>query len=116
MIRADSPDSVRKHGVFVCGKKNIFFDVVSCPVPKAVVIYLLAFNVYVISIYRPPSYNSEQDTAIIDFLYDFCANKEIVLQGDSNLSHPKWSSKIVAAINTPMPDVASYEMFILLGL
>ena len=116
MIRADSPDSVRKHGVVVYVKKNISFDVVSCPVPNAVVIYLFAFNVYVISIYRPPSYSSEQDTAIIDFLYDFCTNKEIVLQGDLNLPDLKWSSEIVAAPNTPMPDVAFYETFILLGL
>ena len=52
-------------------KKNISFDVVTCPIPNAVVIYLLSFNVYVISMYRPPSYNSEQDTSNIDFLYEF---------------------------------------------
>ena len=50
------------------------------------------------------------------FLYDFCANKEIVLQGDLNLPHLKWSNEIAAALNTPMPDVAFYEIFILLGL
>ena len=59
MIRADSPDSVRKHGVVVYVKKNISFDVVFYPVPNAVVIYLLAFIVYVISMYRPPLYIPE---------------------------------------------------------
>ena len=40
---------MRKHGV-VYVKKNVRFEVVSCPVPNAVVIYLLASNVYEISI------------------------------------------------------------------
>ena len=71
MIRVDSPDSVREHGVVVYVKKNISFDAVSCPVPNAVVFYLLAFNNYVFSMYRPPSYNSEQDTASVDFYMIF---------------------------------------------
>ena len=67
-----------------------------CIVDNVVFVYLVDFDTYVITVYRPPSYTNEQNIAIIDFLIDFCDDKEVVIQGDFNLPTLLWQDDDLA--------------------
>ena len=51
---------------------------------------LAMFNVYVIVVYRPPSYSQEQNDALAAFLLSSCSGKEALLIGDFNLPSLDW--------------------------
>ena len=57
IARADSPDSVRKHGVVVYVNSKFKFNLIPCYLPNVVIVYLVEFEIYVIIMYRAPSYS-----------------------------------------------------------
>ena len=115
IVRSDSPSQRRKHGMAVYIRNCIKFTVVSCNVDNMLIIHLIEFNVYVVNVYRPPSYTSEENLNLISLLNNFCINKEVIVQGDFNLPTLKWCSDPTLFYISPN-DLLFYEMFILLGL
>ena len=79
------------------------------------IIHLFEFNIYVVNVYRPPLYNSDENFNLISFLNNFCINNEVIVQGDFNLPSLKWCSDPTFFAISPN-DLLLYEMFILLGL
>ena len=68
IARADSPDSVRKHGVVVYVNSTFRFNLIQCHLPNVVIVYLVEFEIYVINMYRAPSYSPELNESIMNFL------------------------------------------------
>ena len=116
IARADSPDSVRKHGVVVYVNSKVKFNLIPCNLPNVVVIYLFDFEIYVVNMYRAPSYSSDLNESLMNFLIDFCNDKEVVLQGDLNLPDLHWNDDVVAPPSTGRLDLDFYHTFISVGL
>lgn len=60
------------------------YNEICVDIPNVVVIYLLQLNLHVLSIYRPPSYSEHENLTLLNFLYDFCTGKELLILGDLN--------------------------------
>ena len=114
IVRNDSPDGVRKHGVALYIKNSLRYTCIDCPVKNCVVVYLLHYNVYLITVYRPPSYNDSENRNLYEFLLSFCNDKEVILQGDFNLPTLKWETSIEEYIS--VTDKLFNDLFIALGL
>ena len=90
LLRADSPSGARKHGVALYIHNSLVFTQVISDMPNMIVIYLNDYDLYVVTIYRPPSYSSMGNIALINLLQRLCLDKEVVIQGDFNLPTIRW--------------------------
>ena len=115
LVRSDSPSQIKKHGVAVYIRSSFKYNVISCDVPNVLIIFLCGFNVYVVNVYRPPSYNGEENGALINFLNSFCNDKEVIIQGDFNLPTLRWDMNPSSFYISPL-DLLFYDTFTLLGL
>ena len=88
--RGDCFGEVRKHGTGIYVKNSIRVVQIDVSVPNVAVIHILSYDLYVISVYRPPSYDADQNLRLISFLNSFCVNKEVLLLGDFNLPSIRW--------------------------
>ena len=59
--------------------------------PNVVGVHLSDLEVFVLSIYRPPSYSEEENRLLIEFLTEFSATHELFVLGDFNLPSISWS-------------------------
>ena len=116
ITRADSPDSVRKHGVVAFVNSKFKFNFIPCYLPIDLIVNLLDFEIYVINMYRAPSYSPEPNASIMSFLALFCTNKEVVLQGDLNLHSLRWCDDVVVPHSANRLDVDFYNTFISVSL
>ena len=118
LFRRDVLGSVRKHGVCVYIRSSI--DVLCCSddvadsVPNTLVVYLSGFCLYLVVVYRPPSYGIHENSLLLQFLNDFCPGKEVVLMGDFNLPSLKWIDCVGDGISSI--DRQFYDAFLSLGL
>ena len=71
IIRGDSPSGIRKHGVAVYIRQSLKYEVIPSNVPNLICLYLTDFRVFVIALYRPPSYSHDENLNLIDFLSRF---------------------------------------------
>ena len=85
IVRNDNPQGIRKHGVLVYIRDKVKYNLVPCQLSNVVVVYLCDLDLYIITIYRPPSNSLDENNLIISFLSQFCNDKEVVIQGDFNL-------------------------------
>ena len=92
VLRNDSGSS-SKHGVCAFVKDTLRFDEVDVSHTNCLSFRLTKLNIYVYVVYRPPSNSSEQNQALIDFLVDSCAEKEVVILGDFNLPSVTWKDQ-----------------------
>ena len=90
IVRKDSPSGVRKHGVAVYIRNGLKFEEIPTNLDNAIILKLHEQNMYVITIYRPPSYDTATNERVIGFLREFCESKEVLLQGDFNLPTLRW--------------------------
>ena len=114
--RGDVAGNVRKHGAALYisdGLKQVQVDVL---LPNVAVVQLVDFDLYVLSVYRPPSYNSAENLALINFLIDFLPGKEILMLGDFNLPTLKWSVELVPDSYMSPNDSLFYDCFSECGL
>ena len=65
---------------FVSMLKTVRFTEIPTNIPNLLVIYLTDLNIYFITLYRPASNTSHDNETLLDFLYDFCKDKEVILQ------------------------------------
>ena len=116
LVRADSPGNVRKHGVAVYISSSIKFVRIDCSVSNVVVVYICSLDLYVLTVYRPPSFSVEDNAALIDFIVEFCLDKEVIVQGDFNLPSLRWDNDdVLGAYVTPV-DLIFYNAFCSAGL
>ena len=83
--RGDTAGSVKKHGAGLYVSKSLVVLPVVVQIPNVVAIFLPELELYVVSIYRPPSYGQRENEALADFLVGFSLGKELLVMGDFNL-------------------------------
>ena len=116
IVRSDSPSDRRKHGVAVYIRRGIRYEVVPGTVSNVVTVKLLDFDIYIITLYRAPSYSHEENTQLISFLSNFCGTREVVLQGDFNLPSLRWEREDPMSVYTTPLDRWFFDCFSSLGL
>ena len=116
IVRCDSSENTRKHGVAAYVNKSCKYVKVQCDLNNALVLHLLSFDVYLITIYRPPSYDDVDDAMLLNFLDTFCSDKEVFIQGDFNLSSIRWNAVDVLASYITPRHLNFYDLFASIGL
>ena len=99
ILRNDADDTVHKHGVCVYVHHDVSVDNVSCPMTNVLVFRLTKYNVFVILVYRPPSYTQAQNQELIDLLDDVVRDREAIVIGDFNLPGISWDPHRYATTN-----------------
>ena len=56
-------------------------------------VFVPSLELHVVSVYRPPSYLTEENEALARFLVEFSVGKEMVVMGDFNLPSLKWDDE-----------------------
>ena len=115
IVRSDNPGSARKHGVALYVHVSLKFLVVE-QLLNVLTVYLIDYDVYIIVVYRPPSYSEGDNMLLINYLLGFCCNKEVVLVGDFNLPTLCWNLNDVFSEYISPLDLQFYNTFIQLGL
>ena len=90
--RCDVLGRVRKHGVCLYISDHIKYVRVDSTCENLVAVHLVELDVYIIAVYRPPSFTSGQNNCLLDFLRNFVFSREVILVGDFNLGSLRWSS------------------------
>ena len=115
-FRSDSGDSVRKHGVGVYISNKLTPSENIMVMKNTLVIYLKEWCVYLVAIYRPPSYSDADNDHLIEIIHQYCFGKNVILLGDLNLPSLKWSEEYTLnGYVTPL-DQKFYEVFLECGL
>ena len=115
LLRCDVAGNVAKHGTCLYIKSSIKYIEIDVQVPNTVAVYLPDFDLYVASIYRPPSNSTVDDNALVDFLLDFCLGREVLLMGDFNLPTIQWGNDLICNGLSNI-DRYFYQCFTSLGL
>ena len=84
IVRSNTPGDIRKHGVCMYIKQHINF-IILANCSNVCIAHLLDFNLYVVMIYRSPSYTHTDNVQLVQFLFNFCPSKEVLILGDFNL-------------------------------
>ena len=116
LIRADSPSGIRKHGIAVYVKIELKYVILQTNVPNVVIVHFSSYGLYVITVYRPPSYTVCENNVLFNFLCTFCNDKEVVIQGDFNLPSICWNLEDIFSVYIGPLDLEFLNMFISLGL
>ena len=92
-FRGDTDSHVGKHGAGLYVSVCYSAHKVEVDLPNLVVVYIKELNIYVFSVYRPPSYEAEQNRKLCDFLMNFSVGKDILVLGDFNLPSVVWDQE-----------------------
>ena len=79
LLRSDSDGSVYKHGVCAYIHDSLLIDGVIAHKPNILSFHLMTYNVYIMVIYRPPSFTSLQNEELANVIANFCQGKEVIL-------------------------------------
>ena len=90
LLRNDVAGTVPKHGVCAYIRKDIEIDQIACPTKNVLSFRLANFNVYVVIVYRPPSYTEAENADLVAALEQVTRDKEVMLMGDFNLPSISW--------------------------
>ena len=115
LVRTDTTGSVMKHGVCLYVKNGIHFVSVDISCPNVHAIFLPTFKIYIVAVYRPPSYTVAENAKLIDFIADFGNDKEVIFLGDFNLPSIKWGADDIISLVQPN-DALFFNCFTSLGL
>ena len=116
LCRGDVSGSIRKHGAAVYVSDTIKYIQVEVPIPNVAVIQLIDYDIYVMSIYRPPSYLPRENTALIELISEFVTNRETILLGDFNLPSLNWTLDSVHGEYINPNDRLFHDCFVDCGL
>ena len=116
VFRGDVFGTIKKHGTAIFIKDSLCPVAVEVFLPNVSIVYLNKFELFVISIYRPPSYSEEENNSLKAFLLDFCTSKNVIMMGDFNLPSLRWDADVPTAGYVPPLDMAFFEVFSLLGI
>ena len=115
VFRGDVEGDIRKHGTCLYVSQNLKCVPVEANVPNLVAVYFAELELYVLSVYRPPSYTELENNSLKNFLLNFCIGREVVVMGDFNLPSIAWSAVDESRYATPL-DLSFYDVFCTLGL
>ena len=115
IVRNDAPGVIAKHGVCVYIHESIKYDNVSTSCANCVSFRLSDFNILVIAVYRPPSYDTNSNTILTDHLLSLCSEKEALILGDFNLPSLTWDEDNIPDY-VPPTDQLFLDTFLSLGL
>ena len=103
LLRNDVEGSVHKHGVCAYVHEDILVDNISSPASNVLMFQLLTYNVFIIIVYRPPSYNASQNEQLAILIENVTTGKECVVLGDFNLPNICWSSTDELPVASSVP-------------
>ncbi len=83
--------------------------------PNTLTLFLPDYLLYVMTVYRPPSYTHADNCALINYILDLCAGKEFLLVGDFNLPSIAWNDNVVD-LNISGTDALFLDLFNIIGL
>ena len=116
LYRGDVAGSVRKHGSAIYIKDSIKHQELKISIPNVTATYLVEYNLYILSVYRPPSYTGQENLQLLSFLRDFVFAREVLILGDFNLPTLNWSLPSVLDSYIRPVDREFYDSFSLAGL
>jgi len=117
LIRGDTGSKARKHGTCIFVKKHIKSIEVPTNIPNTCAVHLVDLELFVLSVYRPPSNDDTENLTLLFLLEEFCINREVLLLGDFNLPGIPWSSDTAASMGYLHPTVKSfYDCLLQCGL
>ena len=116
LVRSDSPVYTRKHGVAIYVHNRFKFIKIDCDLPNILIIFVVDFEIYIITIYRPPSNNYIDNVNLLNFLSNFCLEKEIIILGDFNLPSLNWTLEDVLSVYVAPLDRQFFDLFMSIGL
>ena len=50
--------------------------------PNLAVVHVVSWELYIVVVYRPPSYSADEIGELLQFLTDFCVDREVLVMGD----------------------------------
>ena len=83
--RNDVSGLVHKHGVGIYVHNSYKCFNMNIKIPNICSVFLPYYKLHIVVVYRPPSYSLHDNNILIDFLSDFCINREVIVMGDFNL-------------------------------
>ena len=107
---------VQTHGCCLYISESCSFVRVEIDVSNIAGVLLVDMDVWVLVVYRPPSYTVEQDDRLIRFLNEFISGKEVIIVCDFNLPSLDWGSDNVLHGYVPPRQMLFFDCFSLLGL
>ena len=93
VIRNDVSGNFAKHGVCIFVHNSIKHVSLDVPIKNCVVTHLVDLNLYIVAVYRPPSYSDQENSALVQYLLQVCCDKEVLLVGDFNLPSLSWDQE-----------------------
>ena len=90
LLRNDVQGKVYKHGVCAYIHEDILVDSVSFPMSNVLLFRLVKQDVFIMVVYRPPSYSDLENEALVHALRESIPGKEIIVVGDFNLPNIHW--------------------------
>ena len=115
-FRGDVLGSVRKHGAGLYVRESLDRVQVCVDLPNVVVVHLIKYDLFVLSIYRPPSFSEQENLNLMNFLLDFSVDKALVVLGDFNLPSLRWSADGASCTHVSRIDGMFRDCFIECGL
>ena len=105
LLRNDVKGQVHKHGVCAFIHEDLPFDSISYPASNVLMFRLIKCDLYIIIVYRPPSYRDSQNDQLALLPENITVGKEAILLGDFNLPNVCWR----ASDQLPTGSVSSAE-------
>lgn len=115
IVRNDIQGVVAKHGVCLYIHESVKYDNVHVPCSNCISVRFPDLDLHLVVAYRPPSYTPEENQTLLNFLVDFCSDREVLVLGDFNLPSISWVTEDPISRVTPL-DSSFYEAFLSLGL
>ena len=91
LYRGDVEGTVRKHGSAIYVRKSLKHHEIKLSLPNVAAVFLEEFDLYVLSVYRPPSLSNGENMQLLTLLREFVFGREVLILGDFNLPTLDWS-------------------------
>ena len=80
LYRNDFPSPHPKFGVCVYVKKNLRAEMYHgiAAHPNTLLVHIPNLRLFVLIVYRPPSYSREENVALINYVQDICIGREVI--------------------------------------
>jgi hypothetical protein len=116
VVRGDTHSGIRKHGVCMYVKNSLNYEEVNLQLPNVAAVFLINLDVWILSVYRPPSYGDQENLDLVSLINDFCVGREVVVLGDFNLPSVRWPEDAVQRVNVSRTDQLFLDCFAVCGL
>ena len=115
-VRADTAGTSRKHGVGLYVRNSLKYVETELSIQNVVGIHLTDLDVWLLCVYRPPSYNDAWNQTVVDIISNFCIEREVVVIGDFNLPSLNWRNDNILDNYVPPLERDFFDCFTALGL